>query len=81
MLRAFWCWLEELERQPLAGNLKKAVQYAANSSPYMENYLLDPRCQISNNLAEKRHPSLYCGTQELAVQRYGKRSPGQCCNL
>ena len=32
MLRAFWCWLEELERQPLAGNLKKAVQYARNSS-------------------------------------------------
>src|SRR5699024_10718425 len=24
MLRAFWCWLEELEQQPLAGNLKKA---------------------------------------------------------
>lgn len=28
MLRAFWCWLEEMERQPLAGGLKKAVQYA-----------------------------------------------------
>ena len=52
MLRAFWCWLEELERQPLAGNLKKAVQYARKQQPYMENYLLDPRCQISNNLAE-----------------------------
>ena len=52
MLRAFWCWLEELEQQPLAGNLKKAVQYARKQQPYMENYLLDPRCQISNNLAE-----------------------------
>ena len=36
----------------LAGNLKKAVQYARKQQPYMENYLLDPRCQISNNLAE-----------------------------
>ena len=52
MLRAFWCWLEELEQQPLAGNLKKAVQYARKQQPYMENYLLDPRCRISNNLAE-----------------------------
>lgn len=25
MLRAFWCWLDELEQQPLAGGLKKAV--------------------------------------------------------
>ena len=26
--------------------------YARKQQPYMENYLLDPRCQISNNLAE-----------------------------
>ena len=55
-------------RQPLAGNLKKAVQYARKQQPYMENYLLDPRCQISNNLAENAIRPLYCGTQELAVQ-------------
>ena len=52
MLRAFWCWLEEREQQPLAGNLKKAVQYARKHQPYMENYLLDLSCQISNNFAE-----------------------------
>ena len=52
MLRALGCRLEALEQQPLAGNLKKAVQYARKQRPYMENYLLDPRCQISNNLAE-----------------------------
>ena len=52
MLRAFWCWLDELEQQPLAGGLKKAVQYAQKQRKYMENYLLDPRCQLSNNLAE-----------------------------
>lgn len=28
MLRAFWCWLDELSTQPLAGSLKKAVEYA-----------------------------------------------------
>ena len=52
MLRAFWYWLEELAQQPLAGGLKKAVQYAQKQRPYMENYLLDGRCELSNNLAE-----------------------------
>mgnify|MGYP000095254725 FL=1 len=52
MLRAFWCWLEKLAEQPLAGKLKTAVEYALKQRPYMENYLKDPRCQISNNLAE-----------------------------
>lgn len=52
MLRAFWCWLETVARQPLGGKLKTAVEYALKQRPYMENYLKDPRCQISNNLAE-----------------------------
>ena len=30
----------------------KAVTYAKNQKPYMENYLLDGRCSISNNIAE-----------------------------
>lgn len=30
----------------------KAVTYATNQKPYMENYLLDGRCSISNNAAE-----------------------------
>ena len=32
--------------------LAKAVTYAKNQKPYMENYLLDGRCSISNNIAE-----------------------------
>ena len=32
--------------------LGKAVTYAINQKPYMENYLLDGRCSISNNTAE-----------------------------
>ena len=38
---------------PLRGSaLAKAVLYALNQKPYMENYLLDGRCSISNNTAE-----------------------------
>lgn len=51
VLEAFWCWLENLEA--LKGSaLGKAVTYALNQKKYMENYLLDGRCCISNNAAE-----------------------------
>ena len=51
VLDAFWCWLDTLE--PLKGSaLGKAVTYAKNQKPYMENYLLDGRCALSNNAAE-----------------------------
>jgi hypothetical protein len=51
VLEAFWCWLENLT--VLNGSaLGKAVKYARNQKPYMENYLLDGRCSISNNAAE-----------------------------
>ena len=51
VLEAFWCWLNTLS--PLKGSrLGKAVTYALNQKPYMENYLLDGRCSISNNIAE-----------------------------
>ena len=51
VLDAFWCWLESLA--VLNGSaLGKAVTYARNQRPYMENYLLDGRCSISNNAAE-----------------------------
>lgn len=51
VLEAFWCWIDSLN--PLNGSrLGKAVNYAKNQKPYMENYLLDGRCSLSNNLAE-----------------------------
>lgn len=51
ILEAFWCWLESLT--VLKGSaLGKAVTYAMNQRPFMENYLLDGRCVISNNAAE-----------------------------
>ena len=40
VLEAFWCWLDSLN--PLnESRLGKAVNYARNQRPYMENYLLD----------------------------------------
>ena len=51
VLDAFWCWVESLNA--LKGSaLGKAVTYAINQKPYMENYLLDGRCSLSNNAAE-----------------------------
>lgn len=51
VLEAFWCWLENLN--VLSGSaFGKAVTYAKNQKKYMENYLLDGRCSLSNNAAE-----------------------------
>jgi len=51
VLEAFWSWLDTLT--PLKGSrLGKAVAYALNQKPYLENYLLDGRCSLSNNIAE-----------------------------
>ena len=51
ILEAFWGWLESLN--VLKGSaLGKAVTYAMNQRPFMENYLLDGRCALSNNAAE-----------------------------
>ena len=51
VLEAFWCWLDSVNA--LKGSaLGKAVTYAQNQKPYMENYLLDGRCALSNNAAE-----------------------------
>ena len=51
VLDAFWKWLDSVV--PTGGSrLAKAVNYAQNQRPYMENYLLDGRCEISNNISE-----------------------------
>ena len=51
VLEAFWAWLETVN--PIRGSkLAKAVSYAQNQKPFMENYLLDGRCSLSNNAAE-----------------------------
>ena len=49
--KAYWSWLETVGSAG-GSRLAKAVTYAKNQKPYMENYLLDGRCSISNNIAE-----------------------------
>ena len=54
--------------------LGKALAYAVNQNPYMENYLKDGRCAISNNVAENairpftvgRKNWLFCDTPKGA---------------
>ena len=46
----FWKWLDTVD--PLGGSkLEKAVNYAYNHKDTLMNYLLDGRCEISNNAA------------------------------
>ena len=49
----FWCWIDTLD--PSGGSkLEKAVKYALNHKESLMNYLLDGRCEISNNSAERK---------------------------
>ena len=51
VLEAFWAWLDSLHVLPKS-KLGEAVTYAINQKPYLETYLLDGRCEISNNHVE-----------------------------
>ena len=56
----FWNWLSSL--QPAGGSkLEKAVNYAQNHRETLCNYLLDGKCEISNNAAERRAKSYAIG--------------------
>lgn len=49
----FWSWIDTLD--PAGGSkLEKAVKYALNHKESLMNYLLDGRCEISNNSAERK---------------------------
>lgn len=64
VLHAFWKWIEEMNA--LGGSkLARAVQYAKNQRLYMENYLLDGRCSISNNAAERAVKSYVMGRKNF----------------
>lgn len=57
---SFWSWLDTVK--PLGGsNLEKAVNYAKNHKVTLMNYMLDGRCEISNNRAERRAKSYGTG--------------------
>jgi transposase len=56
----FWNWLDTLH--PTGGSkLGKAVKYAQNHHETLMNYLLDGRCEISNNRAERKAKSYAIG--------------------
>ena len=56
----FWKWLDTVN--PLGGSkLEKAVNYAYNHKDTLMNYLLDGRCEISNNAAECKAKSYAIG--------------------
>jgi transposase len=57
---SFWNWLDGVT--PAGGSkLEKAVNYARNHRETLCNYLLDGRCEISNNAAERRAKSYAIG--------------------
>lgn len=60
----FWDWLGTLA--PLGGSLlEKAVNYAFNHRELLGNYLLDGRCEISNNRAERQAKSYGTGRKNF----------------
>ena len=56
-------------------HLGKALTYARNQKPYMENYLLDGRCSISNNIAEDIARSYAVGGKNLLFHDTGESGP------
>lgn len=61
---AFWLWLDTLI--PTRGSkLEKAVNYALNHKDTLMNYLLDGRCEISNNAAERMAKSYVTGRKNF----------------
>ncbi len=61
---SFWSWLATVK--PLGGSLlEKAVNYASNHRELLGNYLLDGRCEISNNRAERCAKSYATGRKNF----------------
>ena len=53
LLDSFWEWVEK--QNPLGGSkFSKSVNYALNHRETLCNYMKDGRCEISNNVAERR---------------------------
>ena len=51
VIDAFWKWIDV--QHPIKNSrLDKAINYALNRKQYLENYLEDGRCSLSNNLSE-----------------------------
>lgn len=75
LIDEFWDWIYKSVHAVLPKTkIGKAIAYAINQKPYMENYLSDGRCSISNNAAENairpftvgRKNWLFCDTPKGA---------------
>lgn len=60
----FWNWLDTLHPTGQS-KLGKAVNYAQNHHDTLMNYLLDGRCEVSNNRAERKAKSYAIGRKAL----------------
>ncbi|MCD7823532.1 MAG: IS66 family transposase [Oscillospiraceae bacterium] len=61
---SFWSWLATVK--PAGGSLlEKAVNYAGNHKGLLGNYMLDGRCEISNNRAERQAKSYGTGRKNF----------------
>lgn len=56
----FWKWVSSI-RATGGSKLAKALKYSVNHRETVMNYLLDGRCEISNNAAERRTKSYAVG--------------------
>lgn len=56
----FWKWVSGIQAAG-GSKLAKALKYAVNHRETLMNYLLDGRCEISNNAAERRAKSYAVG--------------------
>ena len=56
----FYQWVDQLNPAKRS-KLEKAVVYAQNHKDTLRNYLQDGRCEISNNMAERRAKSYAIG--------------------
>jgi len=60
----FWAWIKTLK--PLGGSkLEKAVNYSVNHRETLQSYMLDGRCELSNNAAERRAKSYAIGRKNF----------------
>lgn len=64
VLKAFWSWIETVDAAG-GSRLDKAITYAKNQKDNLMNYLLDGRCAISNNSAERRVKSYVMGRKNF----------------
>jgi transposase len=64
ILEEFLAWLKNCNALPQSA-LGKAVNYALNQWKYLENYLLDGRCELSNNRAERSIKNFVIGRKNF----------------